>query len=582
MIGSVVESLNEVDSTTVPESHILLLRCVVAALEVNIQHLLCRIEAGDMNVRKLRGCLFSQMVWPGNTILSVNTHCREILDLFHLSMTDDMEGPSKRDLVRLSTSLVCMAVVVSQYMEFGHRFGLQEPISASVTASALLHEAVRHVPSGVSSQLLRTVLRNLTPPWIAVQFCCLLLRNLDDYLLLHDLPAEDVTLKEIVTKYFFLLPKIESRQSPHPKRKVMRSTEENRTRGKRVLQDKDKEQLNNVPVIKEVNKRNVKGETPLQVACIKNNIKKVRQLLKVPGVDVNTCDNAGWSPLHEACNLGHLEIVRELLNFVPAKTMDHFLGQGGDKKPKKVNMLVATEDHITPLHDAVMNNRLEIAKLLLQHGGPVLLECRTAMNQTPLDLAVTSQMKEVLLSFTERPSSQSCSQGSAGSDSQADLVPSDYLYDQVLGHEDQGFANLEECAKYIAIITTLLQAYLKVMDYNRVQALMAGQSDMYVRGVKDSQIKEQLVVQSVREKTSSICQGSFFNGHKVLSGEPRESVSGVLQFQQDYRTACKLSVYVQRFVDHIQKITRTQDFQSLRFDLVLLQQMSMMCGNTVY
>lgn len=32
-------------------------------------------------------------------------------------------------------------------------------------------------------------------------------------------------------------------------------------------------------------------------------------------------------------------------------------------------MLVATEDQITPLHDAVMNNRLEIAKLLLQHGG---------------------------------------------------------------------------------------------------------------------------------------------------------------------------------------------------------------------
>lgn len=132
------------------------------------------------------------------------------------------------------------------------------------------------------------------------------------------------------------------------------------------------------------------------------------------GVDVNTCDNAGWSPLHEACNLGHLEIVRELLNFIPAKTMDHFLGQGnrycviivpvywysvyslyvecihtvftfcracylcidtvlllvgGDKKPKKVNLLVATEDQITPLHDAVMNNRLEIAKLLLQHGG---------------------------------------------------------------------------------------------------------------------------------------------------------------------------------------------------------------------
>lgn len=39
-----------------------------------------------------------------------------------------------------------------------------------------------------------------------------------------------------------------------------RSSEDNKTRGKRVFQDKDKEQLNNVSVVKEVNKRNVKGE----------------------------------------------------------------------------------------------------------------------------------------------------------------------------------------------------------------------------------------------------------------------------------------------------------------------------------
>lgn len=484
-----------------------------------------------------------------------------------------------------------MAVLMSHYMESGHRVGLLEPINASITASALLHEVVRHVPNLVSSHLLRTVLRSLTPPWIAVQFCCLLLRNLDDYLLLQDLPAKDVTLKEIVTKYFFLLPKIESRQSSfhqslHPKRSVLRSNEDNRTRGKRVLQDKHKEQPNHVSVVKEVNKRNNKGETPLQVACIKNNTKKVRQLLKVPGVDVNTCDNAGWSPLHEACNLGHLEIVRELLNFIPAKTMDHFLGQGGDKKPKKVNLLVATEDQITPLHDAVMNNRLEIAKLLLQHGGPALLECRTTTNQTPLDLAVTSQMKELLLSFTEKPSSQSCSQGSACSDSPSDLAPSDYLYDQVLGQEDRGFADPEECAKYISIVTTLLQAYLKVMDYNRVQALMEGQSDSCVRDVQVDQHNEKLVVQNVREDSSNKCQGSFLNGHNLVSGEPRNSVPGVSvpgvsRYQQDYRTACKLSVYVQRFVDHIQRITRTQDFQVLKFDLVLLQQMSMMCGNTL-
>lgn len=108
-----------------------------------------------------------------------------------------------------------------------------------------------------------------------------------------------------------------------------RSCEETRTRGKRVLKDKENERLDhnlNLINVKDVNKRNVKGEghlicisieiltvninfdgmhyfhifmkhccsisvfllfltgeTPLQVACIKNNLKKVRQLLRVPG-----------------------------------------------------------------------------------------------------------------------------------------------------------------------------------------------------------------------------------------------------------------------------------------------------------
>nr|XP_022318661.1 SMC5-SMC6 complex localization factor protein 1-like isoform X2 [Crassostrea virginica] len=398
VIGSLTNRLMEESGASPPMGCILLLRCIVASLEVNLQHYLNRIERGELEGRRLRFCLFAQMVWPGSMYLSVNSLCREMLDLFRLCVAEEMDSSSKRDLVKLSTSLICMAVLVSHHMESGLRVSPQDSVIPSLTASHLLHETVRHIPSALSAELLRLVLKCLTPPWIAVQFCCLLLRNLDDYLLLQELPAEDVTLKEIVTKYFFLLPRIESRQSnlhqsPHPKKSVLRSCEETRTRGKRVLKDKENERLDhnlNLINVKDVNKRNVKGETPLQVACIKNNLKKVRQLLRVPGIDVNTCDNAGWTPLHEACNLGHLEIVKELLNFVPAKTMEHFLGQGGDKKCKKVSLLATTEDQITPLHDAVMNNRLDICKLLLQHGGPVLLDSRTAMNQTPSDLAVTS------------------------------------------------------------------------------------------------------------------------------------------------------------------------------------------------
>lgn len=41
----------------------------------------------------------------------------------------------------------------------------------------------------------------------------------------------------------------------------------------------------------------------------------------------------------------------------------------GNRKRKKVNLLAVTTELITPLHDAVMNNRLDVCKLLLQHGG---------------------------------------------------------------------------------------------------------------------------------------------------------------------------------------------------------------------
>ena len=54
------------------------------------------------------------------------------------------------------------------------------------------------------------------------------------------------------------------------------------------------------------------GETKLHVACIKNDAVKVKQLLAA-GADANITDHAGWTPLHEACNHGHVECVRELL-----------------------------------------------------------------------------------------------------------------------------------------------------------------------------------------------------------------------------------------------------------------------------
>ena len=46
---------------------------------------------------------------------------------------------------------------------------------------------------------------------------------------------------------------------------------------------------------------------------------------------------------------------------------------GNSQKAKKVNLLVATPDGITPLHDAVVNQQLEAVRLLLNYGGKAFL-----------------------------------------------------------------------------------------------------------------------------------------------------------------------------------------------------------------
>jgi BRCA1-associated RING domain protein 1 len=49
---------------------------------------------------------------------------------------------------------------------------------------------------------------------------------------------------------------------------------------------------------------------------MKNDASKVRDLIETGG-DVNITDHAGWTPLHEACNHGHMACVEEILKVRP-------------------------------------------------------------------------------------------------------------------------------------------------------------------------------------------------------------------------------------------------------------------------
>ncbi|XP_075397400.1 SMC5-SMC6 complex localization factor protein 1 isoform X2 [Tenrec ecaudatus] len=130
-------------------------------------------------------------------------------------------------------------------------------------------------------------------------------------------------------------------------------------------------------------KTNLKGETALHRACINNQVEKLIFLLSLPGIDINVKDNAGWTPLHEACNYGNTVCVQEILQRCP-----------------EVDLLTQV-DGVTPLHDALSNGHVEIGKLLLQHGGPVLLQQRNAMGELPLDYVVSPQIKEELFAVTK-------------------------------------------------------------------------------------------------------------------------------------------------------------------------------------
>uniref|UniRef100_A0A8W8M9T6 BRCT domain-containing protein n=1 Tax=Magallana gigas TaxID=29159 RepID=A0A8W8M9T6_MAGGI len=124
-----------------------------------------------------------------------------------------------------------------------------------------------------------------------------------------------------------------------------------------------------------IDKKNAKGETSLQVACIKGDLQRVERLLS-SGANPNTRDHAGWTPLHEACQRGHAEIAARLLS--AGALVD-----------------VPGTENETPLHDAVRHLKTDCVTLLVRHGASI--NTRNINGLSPLDLAGGhSDLMEVL------------------------------------------------------------------------------------------------------------------------------------------------------------------------------------------
>nr|XP_020450000.1 SMC5-SMC6 complex localization factor protein 1 isoform X1 [Monopterus albus] len=128
-----------------------------------------------------------------------------------------------------------------------------------------------------------------------------------------------------------------------------------------------------------LNRVNVAGETLLHRACKRNQVETVLQILALPGTDVNVKDHAGWTPLHEACNHGSTACVEALLRHHPTPVLNSQVGG------------------VSPLHDALINGYMDIAKMLLERAGSVLLQQTDGNGRTALDLVSTTSQREELL-----------------------------------------------------------------------------------------------------------------------------------------------------------------------------------------
>eukprot|EP00092_Neocalanus_flemingeri_P019112 GFUD01020702.1.p1 GENE.GFUD01020702.1~~GFUD01020702.1.p1 ORF type:complete len:1318 (+),score=442.38 GFUD01020702.1:70-3954(+) len=178
------------------------------------------------------------------------------------------------------------------------------------------------------------------------------------------------------------------------------------------------------PAVKKikVNVRNKYGETPLHQAAKKGNIARLSECLNTPGVDINSQDFSGFTPLHEAVGADKVEAVQLLLDHVPhSHTLDKYfvVSQSNLKSPRKkvdrVDVLaVEKEEGMNPVHEAVDNNNLIVTKLFLDtiakeqarpnSGLPsvdTIMATTTKAGETVVTLAKTDEMRELLKSFSD-------------------------------------------------------------------------------------------------------------------------------------------------------------------------------------
>ncbi|XP_065939501.1 ankyrin repeat domain-containing protein 16-like [Magallana gigas] len=147
-------------------------------------------------------------------------------------------------------------------------------------------------------------------------------------------------------------------------------------------------------VIGECKPRDHGNETPLMLACTKDSIEVIQELVK-SGANVSLKNKDGWTPFHIACREGHLGIVHLLY--------DH----------NNTVMNTASKNGRTPLHTAALHGCHSVVTFLLS-VGPFTEDTTDSSGSTPLMDAIKSDHVEVAQTLISTQKGDLCREDNAG------------------------------------------------------------------------------------------------------------------------------------------------------------------------
>ena len=117
--------------------------------------------------------------------------------------------------------------------------------------------------------------------------------------------------------------------------------------------------------------------TPLCSASFYGHAGLVRELLSMPGIDVNLAHQTGMTPLYRAAQNGHVEVVKLLL------------------AARGINVNLVEMEGVTPLYIAAQNGHVEVVRLLLAAPG-ININLAEVEGATPLYIAAQNGHVEVV------------------------------------------------------------------------------------------------------------------------------------------------------------------------------------------